>query len=263
MRRLRVVHLIDHCLDRGGAERMVVGIATHLPRDRFDVWVCATRAIDAETAALLSAGDVKHFCLARQSKLDLASFRPLLSLLRRERIDIVHAHMFGSNVWGTLIGRLSRVSVLVAQEHSWSFEGKLQRLVDGQLVGRLATRFVAVSSADAERMVRLEGVPPQKVVVIPGAYIPRRDVPTKQLRNELDLDRSIPVIATIAVLRPEKALSVLLEAHARVNETILDAHLVLVGDGECRAELERRAGGLGLNGRVHFLGFRRDIDSIL
>ncbi|MDQ2759227.1 MAG: glycosyltransferase, partial [Actinomycetota bacterium] len=42
-----------------------------------------------------------------------------------------------------------------------------------------------------------------------------------------------------------------------------EAHLVIAGDGECRADLERRARELQLERRVHFLGVRSDVDPIL
>jgi glycosyltransferase involved in cell wall biosynthesis len=264
VRRLRVLHLIDNALDAGGAERLAVGIATHLPSERFEVWLCATRTIDAHAISALDEAGVGRLHLARETKWDVQRFRLLASLLRREHIDVLHAHMFGSNVWGTLIGRACRVPVVLAHEHSWSFEGEpLRRLIDGQLIGRLATRFVAVSSADAERMVKIEGVRPEKVVVVPAAYVPRPDAPSGDLRSELGIAKTTPLIATVAILRPEKALSVLLDAHARLLTSIPDAHVAIAGRGPCREELERHAGELGLDGRAHFLGYRRDVDAIL
>jgi glycosyltransferase involved in cell wall biosynthesis len=65
------------------------------------------------------------------------------------------------------------------------------------------------------------------------------------------------------MLRPQKALSVLLEAYALVLEAVPESHLVLAGDGPCRSVLKRRADELGIGARVHFLGRRSDIDSIL
>ena len=40
-------------------------------------------------------------------------------------------------------------------------------------------------------------------------------------------------------------------------------HLIVVGDGELRDDLRSRAESLGINGRVHFLGARRDLGNIL
>jgi glycosyltransferase involved in cell wall biosynthesis len=70
-------------------------------------------------------------------------------------------------------------------------------------------------------------------------------------------------VGSVAVLRAQKALDVLIAAHARLLERVPDAHLVLAGDGDQRPGLERVAAELGLSGRVHFLGMRADVDGIL
>jgi glycosyltransferase involved in cell wall biosynthesis len=117
-----------------------------------------------------------------------------------------------------------------------------------------------VSSADRDRMVALEGVPPSKVRVELNGYVPRTGPrPPARLREELGLDLDAPLVGTAAMLRPQKALHVLLDALARVP----DAHLAIAGDGACREALERQATELGVARRTHFLGLRDDIDAIL
>jgi glycosyltransferase involved in cell wall biosynthesis len=264
MRRLRILFLIDHILGRGGAERAAAALAMYLPRDRFDVWMCSTRETDPVALAALAECGVRHVAIDRRSKWDVHKLSALVSLIRRERFDILHAHMFGSNVWGTVIGRACGVPVLIAHEHTWSYQGEpLRKLLDGRVIGRLATRFVAVSSLDAERMVSVEHVPADKVVMIPNAYVPRPDQVGSDLRAELGIERATPLIAVVAVLRPQKALSVMLDAFVDVLAAVPDAHLVIAGDGECRADLERQSHRLGLTDRAQFLGVRTDIDAIL
>ena len=153
MPRIRILFMIDYLVDSGGAERFALGLATSLPRDRFELWMCSTRSVEPETAAALAQAGIKQLHLGRRSRWDVHRFAKLVALVRRERFDIIHSHMFGSNVWGSLIGRLCGVPVIIAHEHTWSYVGHpLRKLIDGHLIGRLATRFVAVSSFDAERM---------------------------------------------------------------------------------------------------------------
>jgi glycosyltransferase involved in cell wall biosynthesis len=108
-----------------------------------------------------------------------------------------------------------------------------------------------------------EKVPLEKVVVMPTAYVPRPLTSETELRSELGLAPGTPLVGTAVVLRPQKAVEVLLEAHARLLKSTPDAHLAIAGDGPSRAELERHAGSLQLGGRVHFLGRRNDVDAIL
>ncbi len=263
-RRLRVLFLIDNVTEHGGAERIASGLATHLPGDRFDVWMCSTRKADPDTVAMLRDAGVRHLHLGRTSRWDLHRLILLVGLIRRERFDILHAHSFGSNLWGTVIGRACNVPVVLAHEHTWSYVGHpVRKWLDGHVIGRLATRFIAVSSLDARRMVSIEHVPAGKVVLIPNGYRPRTSEPVGDLRQELRLDARTPLIAAVTVLRPQKALSVLLEAHARVLAEMPDARLAIAGEGSERHKLEMASRQLGSDHRVHFLGFRPDVDSIL
>ena len=248
----------------GGAERFAVGLATHLPRDRFAVSFCATRELDRHWSTLLADAGVPHFSLGRHASTDVLPFRRLGGILRGQGIEILHGHKFGSNVWATVVGRLAGVPIVIGHEQTWSYEGDpVRRFLDGQLIGRFADRFVAVSSADRERMIALEGVPAAKTVLELNGFVPRPQPGTADLRAELGLPADAPIVGTVCMLRHQKALHVLLDAFAQVRAVRPDAHLVIGGDGECRDELEAQARQLGLNGSAHFLGLREDVDAIL
>jgi glycosyltransferase involved in cell wall biosynthesis len=265
MRRLRVLTLIDVATAQGGAERFAIGLASNLPRERFEPWICSTRQMEPPTARALDELGIPHVTLGRRAKWDVHRIAGLAGLLRRERFDIVHAHKFGSNLWGALFGRACRVPVVLAHEHTWSYQSDPLRVwLDGRVIGRLVTCFIAVSEADRERMVEIEHVPREKIVVIPAnAYIPSLGSGHGDLRSELGLAPDTPIIGVAAVLRPQKALSVLLNAFALLRDREPTAHLVIAGDGPCLRELEELAAELALDGRLHLLGRRDDVDSIL
>jgi glycosyltransferase involved in cell wall biosynthesis len=262
--RIKVVMLIESLdYDPGGAERLVVALATRLPSEQFDVTVCTTRAVEGPLIAQVREAGIRHLALQRRSRADVLAWRRLAGFLRRERVHVLHAHMWGSNFWGCLIGRLCRVPVVIAHEHTWAYRGKpYRRLVDGYFIGRLATVFLTVSNRDL--MIDWERVPPRKVVLMPNPYIPREtDRGEGDLRRELQLGAEVPVIGTVARFRPQKALHVLIDAFASLARSIPEAQLVLAGDGPCRERLERQAEALGLDGRVRFLGMRDDVGAIL
>ena len=263
-RRTRVLMLVDSLYDgTGGAERFAVGLASALP-DRYEPFLCTTRSAEGSLVEALDAAGVSHFALGRRSRFDVFRFVRLARFLRRQQVHVLHCHKFGSNVWGTLIGRAARVPVVIAHEHTWSYEGQpLRRLLDGQLVGRLADRFVAVSNEDRRRMIEVEGVAPERTITIPTGYVPRAQDNGGDLRGELGIGPETPVVGTVAQLRPQKALDVLLAAFARLSADFAAARLVIVGDGPERAALERLAAELGVAERVHFLGTRTDLTTIL
>jgi glycosyltransferase involved in cell wall biosynthesis len=260
---IRVVMLIESLdYDPGGAERLVVALATRLPRDRFDVTVCTTRAVEGELLRQLRAAGVRQLALDRRTRADLWAWRRLGRFLRSQSVDVLHAHMWGSNFWGCLVGRASGVPVVIAHEHTWAYRGKpFRRLLDGYFIGRLATRFLTVANRDL--MIEWEHVPAHKVELMPNPYLPRPASDGGDLRAELGLPADTPVVGTIARLRPQKALHVLLDAFAQLRRSLPRAQLVIAGDGPCRGRLERRAAAHGLERDVHFLGMREDVDVVL
>ncbi len=71
----------------------------------------------------------------------------------------------------------------------------------------------------------------------------------------------VPVIGTIAALRPEKNVGRLIRAFARLPAG-LPARLVIVGDGQERQALTDLAAGLGITERVTFTGHRGDTPAL-
>jgi glycosyltransferase involved in cell wall biosynthesis len=249
--------------DPGGAERVVTALATELPRERFDVTLCTTQRREAgPLLAQVRAAEVRVLELERRGRWDVLRWRRLVTFLRRERVDVLHAHMWGSNFWASVLGRACRVPVVIAHEHAWAYEGSpLRRLVDRFVIGRLADRFLTVANRD--RIVQWERVPAHKVEVVPNPYLPRPGASDGDVRAELGIDAGAPVVGTIARLRPVKALEVLLDAFALVSRSLPDARLVIAGDGPTRPQLEERAELLGISARTHFLGMRDDVDAVL
>jgi len=90
------------------------------------------------TSERLRAIGIRVLELNRRSRLDVWRWQPLSRLLRSGRIDVVHAHKFASNLWGALLVPRSPLPLLLAHEHTWSYEGMLRRVVDRELIGRRA-----------------------------------------------------------------------------------------------------------------------------
>lgn len=261
----RILMLVDGIgPETGGGERMAIGLATALQGDDVQVTVCVTRSGTPPGSAreALEAAGVRVFALQRPGRLGLRGFGPLVRFIREERPHILHSHKFGSNVWGVLFGRAFRLPAIVAQEQTWSFQGQPHRVALDFMIGRLADSFVAVSTADRERMIRKERVPARKVTVIPNAHVPRAEGAVGDLRGELGLPLESSIVGTAAVLRPQKALDVLVEAFAGLGERA-DTHLVIAGEGSQKEPLRVQADELGIGSRVHLIGRREDMGTLL
>ena len=267
-----MVTLIDRAVVAGGGERVAIEIAMRLDPERFESLVCATRhdagsMLPEERVAVdeLGRAGVPLLGLGRRTTLDIPAWRPLLAYLRRERVDVLHAHLFGSNLWGTVLGRLTGVPVVIAHEHGWAAAttGLGRRLADRHVIGRGTNAFVTVSQETRRRMIEVAGVRPEDVVLVPNG-IPELPPPSgSDVRAELGIGAATPVIGTVAVLRPEKDLERLVGAAALLRATVPDLRVLIAGVGPEEPRLARCIEESGLEGTVTLLGFRSDVGDLL
>ena len=191
-------------------------------------------------------------------------------LVRRaaRRADVVYAtSMIRRAAIGSRLARRPLVVKLVSDEvfERAAREGRYRGTLDDfqHEAGGVRTRFlrgtrnralrgarhVFCPSAYLREVALHWGLDPGRVSVLPNpAPVVPAMPPREDLRSELGLGGNVLVFA--GRLGPQKALGVLLEALIDVP----DVTLVVAGDGPERAALEARAGELGLDGRVSFLG---------
>ncbi len=270
-RRLHVVTLVDR-LVQGGAERLAVDITTRLDPARFERTLCITRATDAGHAPYaeaiarshheIDAAGVRLIALDRSGPMDFAAWRPLLRRLRRT--DVVHGHMIGSNVWAVVLGRAMRVPVVVAHEHTWSFDGgRGRRMLDRQLIARGSDAFIACSREDRRRMMEIEGIPGGDIRYVPNGIDGRAPTPGRDLRAELGIPADAPVVGAVGTLREQKRFDVLVRASAILAERVPGTRVLIAGEGDERPLLERLVAELALGEVVTLLGARSDVPDVL
>jgi len=253
-----ILHLVDLLSGRsGGAEIVVENVAVRLAEAGHHVTVVTTRVANGPPLEALSRAGVRHVHVARRGRIGIRGLIRLAKVVSGEKTDVLHAHKFGSNVWGTLLGRALGVPVVIAHEQTWNHKGQRVRRGFDHLIGRLVDVFISVSQADAEFMRSVERIPPEKVVVLPNPHFSRREV---AVEPPIRLPKPHgPLAAAVLVMRRQKRVDNLVRAFAVASERVPDATLMLVGDGSERGVAERLAVELGVADRVHFLGYRRNV----
>jgi glycosyltransferase involved in cell wall biosynthesis len=185
---------------------------------------------------------------------------------------LLHASALKAGFFTGLAGLLARVPVL------WEFPDLLteeffspsaRRLVVAT-INRLTRVVMAVSGAVGDSLIAA-GADPRRVVVLHngvdlGQFHP--EVPPAPLRAELGLAPDVPLVAIFARLAPWKGHPVFFRAAALLRAAGVDAHFVAVGepafdDPAYGESLKRLAVELGLGGRAHFLGYRRDVAAVM
>lgn len=275
---IRVLRIIAR-LNVGGPAIHATLLTTRLDPGRFATTLVAGHESPEEGSYLdvrgvTLPGLVRLPALGReiQGGQDVVALRALMRLIREQRPHIVHTHTAKAGTLGRVAARLCRVPVVVHTFHGHVLQGYFSpiktRVFTGieRLLARATDRLIAVSPKVREDLLALGIGRPERFDVVPlGLELDRYlavEGPDGGLRHELGLAAETPLVGIVARLVPIKAHEVFLDAAVRLVGRRPDAQFVIVGDGERRAELERQATASGLGGRVHFLGWRGDLDRI-
>ena len=255
-------------LDFGGAERCLTELALRIDRRRFAPIVYCLGPRPAYEAAsclpALEAGGVDVRCLGGQG---IWQFPKVAIRLKRalaaQNPQIVQTFLFHANLLGRIVARRTHVKTVVSgirvaergsRWHLW-----LDRLTQGWV-----DRYVCVSRSVAEFSVSHEGLPPEKLVVIPnGIDVDAYPAPQPTDLAALGIPQNRRVVTFVGRLEPQKGVQWLIETASTWLAELPDCDLLLVGQGRLQGPLEAACRTAGIVGRVHFAGWRTDVPGIL
>jgi glycosyltransferase involved in cell wall biosynthesis len=180
----------------------------------------------------------------------------LAGQLRHEKVDVVHSHDIYCNIFAVPWARLLSKCSIIASRRWGRNASRPELAMPNRWSSLFAHRVLANSSGVAGLLVREEGVPWKKIVEIPNflsenAFEVEGEAQRVAQRRAWGLPERAFAIGIVARLAPVKNHGLLLRALAQLDTRF---HLVAIGDGPSRAELEELARRLGIESRVHFVG---------
>lgn len=270
---IRVLHVMND-LRVGGGQQLVLNIMRSVDPAKVRPFIAHVEPADEMSAVFRDAG-FEPVSLGRRSRADgPAALRRLAGLIRRERIDMLHAHSSIDKHYSLMAGFVTRVPVVIHlhMAHDYGAEGatlagKLRAAVRGATFRLAATHYIAVSS-DVYRAhaAHLEG---GRVTHIPNGIPVDRfarafDHETlRALRSELGLEGRFPVLINVGALRGHKNQRVLPAMTALIRKDFPDVRSLIVGEGDERAAIVQEIRRADTEEAVKILGTRHDVDALL
>jgi glycosyltransferase involved in cell wall biosynthesis len=250
----------------GGAEVLAARLARQLAGEYRFVFACLDE-VGTLGEELRREGFPVHV-LGRRPGLDLGCAGRLGNLLRRERVDVLHAHQYAPFFY-SLLGRwLCRRPPILFTEHGRHHPDypRPRRILANRLLLEKRDRVVGVGQAVRAALVANEGLPPERVTVIyNGVDLSPFAAPAdrERTRRELGFDADHFVLVQVARLDYLKDHATALRTLDRVLARRPEARLVLVGEGPERPAIEREVHRRGLTGHVRLLGLRQDVARLI
>ncbi|HTT20943.1 MAG TPA: glycosyltransferase [Candidatus Sulfotelmatobacter sp.] len=265
----RVLFLIDRLHStEAGAEGAVQKLCRFLPDRGFRCSVATFWTGEAVEQRFPCA--VRIFPLSRIY--DWNALQQALAFhrfLRSEKFDIVHTFFSASDLWGGLVAKLSGCPVLVSSRRDMGILRSHKHTLIYRLANHLFDQVHAVSERVREFSIADDHLSADKVVTVHNGI----DLEAIDGARPCDptpwptCDGEDPVIATVANIRFIKGIDILVKAAGLVLEQISHARFVVIG-GEIQephysSAVHATVRKLGIEDRVHFLGTRSDVFSLL
>ena len=239
----------------GGAERVVQMLAEGQASRGHRVLVAGVTASEPDPHPFfetLGAAGVAAERLVVRPRAYIREYRLLGDLISRWRPSVVHTHGLRADVIAGGAAGGARAP-LVSTAHGYFTRGRKDRLYQRmQLIGLKRGRQVIAVSEAIHRLLLDEGVPPDRVHLVPNALRPGTAVLDRgRARDRLGLSPDGFVIGFVGRLGREKGPDVLLEAIPLLDR---DVRVSYLGAGAEGSVLERRARTLGVSDRVEWHG---------
>ena len=268
--KLNVLQVCDHLGWEGsrmhGVKRLFAWMIPRFDPARFNVSLVSLRKKDLSEETLDSYGvDITYL---QRSKFDPATFKDMLKVIDRKRIDILHMHGYGATTFGRAAGAMRRIPTILHEHANLTDTPWFQKVADIALEP-FTDIAIAVSQSTAEFVVRARRIPERKVkVVYLGAPLdefsqPRTPEEVAAVRQELGAAPDDVLLGTVTRLHESKGNEYLVEAARKVLDQRPKARFFLVGEGPLRPALEEQARQLQLGDRFVFVGFARDVARLL
>jgi len=252
---MKILHVTSH-LNIGGVTSYVLALTKACIERGHRVIIAAG---GGETQQQLSALGAAHWPVPLHTSVEFspqvfAATRRLSRQLAQESVDLLHAHTRVGQVVADRLSQRHHVPYLT------TWHGFFRQNLGRRLWPCIGDAAIAISEPVRQHLLNDFHVSPQRVHLIPhGIDTTAFETPVdpamqQQLRAQLGLSGTGPVVGTMARLVASKGVDHLIRSFVQVRAALPETHLLIIGDGQARSSLERLVAACGLDGSVHFSG---------
>jgi len=262
---IRVLHVVSD-FGVGGAEWVATNLLRTTDPEQFDVRAISLRGpISTDLEKILAQDGKPVWYMGKKRGFDPIVLARVAHIMEHFRPQVVHTHIFALRyalpymLWRRVPAMVHTVHNLAERELEW-YERWVHRLAF-----RRGVLPVAIAREVADSIRRVYGIDDFPLIPngIPVDAFRAPSIDRERWRNKEGFAPTDVLFVCVAVLRAQKNPALLLEAFQRGAASDPRAHLLFVGRGPLKSELERQIGALGLHERVHLLGLRSDVPEIL
>lgn len=247
-----------------GVKRLFAWMIPRFDRARFEVSLLSLRKKDLSEDNLESLGFPVYYL--EKGKFDPSTLPALVALLKKLEIDVIQTHGYGATTFGRAAAFWLGIGNVLHEHANLTDTPWFQKIPD-RLLDPVTDVAIAVSESTREFVIRARKLSPERVKkVYLGApleeFRPLSLEARREARAKLGFATHEKIVGTVTRLMESKGNRFLVEAASILARNRNDVRVVVVGEGPLRPDLEGQAKELGVEGRVSFLGFQRDVAQV-
>ena len=267
MKKIRILRIVSN-LGVGGVQKRMVSLLPKLNKERYRIVVCSFKS--GELQRCMEQSGIPVRIVPRRFKFDPICIYRLRSIMKKEKIDIVHTHCHKPNTTGRFAAKLAGAPIIIANEHNVdSWKSSWQLILDRWLAV-CSDKIIAVSEAVKNFYIESANIPDDKFEIIYNGVdldFWQKNIPSQKIiaekRTKLGLLQDDKVVAVIGRLHPQKGHEYLLRAAKKIIPGMRNLKFLIVGDGPMKESLESLLERLDIKENVVFTGKRNDIKDML
>ena len=261
-------------LNAGGAESRMLDVFRAIDRTKYQFIFVTLDTSDNqfyESEIRSLGGEIIKISSPRQVGVlkHLRQLREVFANLKTQGANVVHSHTSYHSGMVLAAAKAAGIKVRIAQARTTSsinkntLSQKAMIAIGQRLLDIFATHRMALNEETAIALFGKRNYATGKVSIIKNAIPLKRFQDPKDCDDLAFLPKDAVVIGHIGRFSPMKNHRFLIDFYEEFYRKEPRAHLVLVGDGPLRKDIEYRVAEKGLTAKVHFMGLRKDIPSIL
>jgi len=268
------VCLLISSLEFGGAERQVVEMVRSFDPKIVRPIICSLSS-KVPLARFLSGKKDELNIVEKRGRFDVTTVFRVARLLRKHRVDVVHAFLFDAEIVARLAAPLAGVPVVIASERNTDYVRPRMHTVLLKSTERLFDVMVANSMSGKRFNIRTLGLEDSQIEVVHNGVDVERFKPDRAtglaFREKLGIGPETPLIGMVGSYKRQKAQDSFLKMAARIRVDVPSAHFVLVGEplrdafeetSRFQAEVQELAKTLKLSECARFLGNQQDMKAV-
>lgn len=258
----KIVYLVDFFrIAHAGTEKQLLFLMKNLPEFGYRIFLISIQRSEFLENFTREYPNIQTFILDGKSDISksLHVLIKLYFLFRKIRPDILHTYFPTSNSWGILIGRISKIPVLISSRRDMGFWQTNWDLFSTKIANHFLSHILVNSLAVKKHTISTENYPEKEITVIYNGLEQNVDLIDRQRFNK----RKNIVCIVANLNRPVKRVDLFISAASEMLKSNRQVEFWIVGDGCLRNDLEKMSMDLGIADYVKFLGRRTDVKHIL